>query len=310
MRCWCWAGGPPRGAARHASVALECGSGVLRLRPVQCPPVFRGVWWCAPATASASAYRNKQPKQKEKGWPASRPVSARGGGRVERESPEMGSAPRRGLSPWAAAVPSLLLLAALFAGRAAAFGGGGGGSASLYRHAAFFDRDGDGVVSLAETYGAFRALGFGFGVSSVSAALINGALGSKCRPGNATSSKLDIYIEDIQNGKHGSDTGSYDAQGRFVPEKFEEIFAMHARTVADALTSDEIDQLLEANRERGDYSGWAAAEAEWKMLYSLGKDQDGLLRKDVARSVYDGTLFHRLAPDWKSPEKHSVIREN
>jgi hypothetical protein len=31
---------------------------------------------------------------------------------------------------------------------------------------------------------------------------------------NATSSKLDIYIEDIKNGKHGSDTGSYDTEGR------------------------------------------------------------------------------------------------
>jgi len=56
----------------------------------------------------------------------------------------------------------------------------------------------------------------------------------------------------------------------------------------------------------------AGAEAEWKILYSLGKDKDGLLRKDVARSVYDGTLFHRLAPNWKSPDKErlSVVREN
>jgi hypothetical protein len=56
----------------------------------------------------------------------------------------------------------------------------------------------------------------------------------------------------------------------------------------------------------------AGAEAEWKILYSLGKDKDGLLHMDVARSVYDGTLFHRLAPDWKSPEREklSVIREN
>lgn len=233
---------------------------------------------------------------------------------------ELGRAPRRRVSPAAAAaVPSLLLFAVLFAGRAAAaaaFGhlqGAGAGATALYKHASFFDRDGDGVVSFSETYGAFRALGFGFGLSSVSAALINGALGSKCRPQNATSSKLDIYIEDIQKGKHGSDSGSYDAEGRFVPEKFEEIFAKHAKTVPDALTSDEIDQLLQANREPGDYSGWAGAEAEWKTLYSLGKDKDGLLRKDVARSVYDGTLFHMLAPNWKSPDEEeelSAIRES
>jgi peroxygenase len=103
---------------------------------------------------------------------------------------------------------------------------------------------------------AFRALGFGFGVSTVSAAFINTALGSKCRPENATSSNMDIYIENIQKGKHGSDTGSYDTEGRFVPEKFEEIFAKHAKTVPDALTSDEVDQLVQANRQPGDYAGW------------------------------------------------------
>jgi peroxygenase len=27
---------------------------------------------------------------------------------------------------------------------------------------------------------------------------------------------MDIYIQNIQKGKHGSDTGAYDAQGRSV----------------------------------------------------------------------------------------------
>ncbi|CAL5019436.1 unnamed protein product [Urochloa decumbens] len=219
----------------------------------------------------------------------------------------MGGAPRRSAMAAATAPSSLLLLAVLFVGWAAEYGDG---ATELHMHAAFFDRNGDGVVTPSETYGAFRALGFGFSVSTSSAAFINGALGSKCRPENATLSKLDIYIEDIQNGKHGSDTGSYDAEGRFVPEKFEEIFAKHAKTVPDALTSDEIDQLLQANRQPGDYSGWAAAEGEWKTLYSLGKDKDGLLHKDVVRSVYDGSLFHKLAPNWNSPEKEKLIREN
>jgi hypothetical protein len=57
----------------------------------------------------------------------------------------------------------------------------------------------------------------------------------------------------------------------------------------------------------------AGTEAEWKILYSLGKNGDDLLRKHVARSVYDGTLFSRLAPRWKSPGREkliSVVREN
>jgi hypothetical protein len=31
---------------------------------------------------------------------------------------------------------------------------------------------------------------------------------------NSNSSRMDIYVENIQKGKHGSDTGAYDAQGR------------------------------------------------------------------------------------------------
>ena len=31
---------------------------------------------------------------------------------------------------------------------------------------------------------------------------------------NSSSSRMDIYIQNIQKGKHGSDTGAYDAQGR------------------------------------------------------------------------------------------------
>ncbi|KAF8775924.1 hypothetical protein HU200_004059 [Digitaria exilis] len=211
----------------------------------------------------------------------------------------MGGAPRRP----AAAASSLLLFAVLF-----------GESLALPPSPRRLDFAFTLLLASTLVFGsaAFRALGFGFGVSSASAAFINGALGSKCRPGNATLSKLDIYIEDIQKGKHGSDTGSYDNEGRFVPDKFEEIFAKHAMTVPDALTSDEIDQMLQANRQPGDYSGWAGAEAEWKILYSLGKDKDGLLHKDVVRSVYDGSLFHRLAPNWNTLDKEKLngIREN
>jgi len=43
---------------------------------------------------------------------------------------------------------------------------------------------------------------------------------------------------------------------RFVPSKFEEIFRKHARTHPDALTSDELREMLKANREAKDYSGW------------------------------------------------------
>uniref|UniRef100_A0A0E0K4Z2 EF-hand domain-containing protein n=1 Tax=Oryza punctata TaxID=4537 RepID=A0A0E0K4Z2_ORYPU len=207
-------------------------------------------------------------------------------------------AQRRRLSP-AVAAAALLFFPMFFGSHPAAaaeYGEASGydGMTALQKHAAFFDKDSDGIISLSETYDGLRALGLGTGLSSLSAAFINGVLSPKTRPDNATAPRLSIYIENIHKGIHGSDSGTYDSEGRFVAEKFEEIFAKHAKTVPDALTSDEIDELLQANRKPSDYSGWVAASSEWKMLYKLGKDKDGLLRKDAVREVYDGNLFAKL----------------
>ncbi|CAM0944324.1 unnamed protein product [Alopecurus aequalis] len=202
-------------------------------------------------------------------------------------------------SPAAAQAVSLLLLFATFLGsQASAYGdaSGAGGMTALQKHAAFFDANNDGVVTFSETYQAFRDMGFGFAASTASATFINGALCPKTRPEN-DSSRLSVYIANIHKGIHGSDTGAYDSQGRFVPEKFDEIFAKHGRTVPDALTSTEVDELISANRQPSDYAGWAGAEGEWRILYSIGKDKDGLLRKDAARDVYDGSLFARVVQE-------------
>lgn len=194
-------------------------------------------------------------------------------------------------------MPLLLIFPMLFWSQATAYGdASGAGMTALQKHAAFFDSDNDGIVSFSETYDGLRALGVGIVLSSLSAAFINGALGPKTRPENDTS-RLSIYIENIHKGIHGSDSGAYDSEGRFVPEKFDEIFTKHAKTVPDALTSSEIDELLSANREPSDYTGRVGASTEWKMLYSLGKDKDGLLRKDAVRAVYDGSLFVKLAEE-------------
>ncbi|EMS65539.1 hypothetical protein TRIUR3_09985 [Triticum urartu] len=205
---------------------------------------------------------------------------------------------RRGLRALLISVVLPLLDSGRTGGQASGYGddSGAGGMTALQKHAAFFDRDKDGVVTFSETYAAFRALGFGFASSTLSATFINGVLGPQTRPENDTA-RMSIYIENIHKGIHGSDSGAYDSQGRFVPDKFDAAFAKHGKTVPDALTSAEVDELIAANRQPSDYAGWAGASAEWKLLYSIGKDEDGLLRKDAARGVYDGSLFARVVQE-------------
>lgn len=164
----------------------------------------------------------------------------------------------------------------------------------LQKHVAFFDRNKDGVVYPTETYKGFRAIGSGVAISIAAAAFINGLLGPKTQPGKLPSPLLPIYVKNIHKGKHGSDTGAYDSEGRFVPAKFEEIFKKHARSHHNALTAEELSEMLKANREPKDIGGWVGAWAEWKFLYSLCKDKNGLLQKDTIRDAYDGSLFLKL----------------
>ncbi|KAJ8459970.1 hypothetical protein OPV22_032896 [Ensete ventricosum] len=173
----------------------------------------------------------------------------------------------------------------------------------LQKHVAFFDRNNDGIIYPSETYRGFRAIGSSVALSAASAVFINGFLSPKTSPGKIPSPLLPIYVKNIHKGKHGSDSGVYDSEGRFVASKFEGIFQKHAKTNPNALTSKELMEMLRANREPKDYSGRLAGWTEWKVLYMLCKDKEGLLQKETVRAVYDGSLFVKMEEEQKSSKK-------
>ncbi|KAM6589188.1 hypothetical protein CsatA_011793 [Cannabis sativa] len=173
----------------------------------------------------------------------------------------------------------------------------------LQKHASFFDRNHDGLIYPWETFKGFRAIGSGIALSTVASLFINITLSGKTRPGKFPHLLFPIEIKNIQRGKHGSDSGVYDDQGRFVASKFEELIAKHAHTYPDAMTGKEVRELLRANRTGSFLNGWVGAMAEWLVLYNLAKDKRGLLTKDTIRDVYDGSLFERLEKEHSSSKK-------
>ena len=46
-----------------------------------------------------------------------------------------------------------------------------------------------------------------------------------------------------------------------------------------------------------DYIVRLAGYTEWKILYSLCKDDNGLLHKEIVRAAYDGSLFEKMAKE-------------
>ncbi|KAK4400085.1 putative peroxygenase 4 [Sesamum angolense] len=173
----------------------------------------------------------------------------------------------------------------------------------LQKHVMFFDRNNDGIIYPSETFQGFRAIGCGVLLSSVAAVFINMGLSRKTRPGKPFSLHFPIEVKNIHMAKHGSDSGVYDKEGRFVPTKFEEIFIKHACTYPNALTSNELKAFMKSNREPKDYGGWLAGYTEWKILYDLCKDENGLLHKETIRAAYDGSLFEKMAKEKASKKQ-------
>jgi peroxygenase len=175
------------------------------------------------------------------------------------------------------------------------------GDTTLQRHASFFDDNGDRGVNVAECTRGLKALGLPLGAAEAAALAIVAPLSIQTR---GSLLALNIDIENIQKGKHDSDTGILDKRGRFNARRFEKVFGACStvdRNGDKAFTATELTKMIIANRET--LFGSLVSMVEWQVLLVLAADTKAVERGktvpalSVARikSFYDGTLFYKLA---------------
>lgn len=94
----------------------------------------------------------------------------------------------------------------------------------LQQHVNYFDPDGDGVVWPLDTYRGFHNLGFNIILSLLAVFIIHANFSYPTSPSLLPDPFFRVRVADIHKAKHGSDTGAYDNEGRFLPQKYVHLF--------------------------------------------------------------------------------------
>ncbi|KAL5706709.1 plant seed peroxygenase [Ranunculus cassubicifolius] len=163
----------------------------------------------------------------------------------------------------------------------------------LHQHAAFFDQDGDGIIYPWETY--------------TGCIVINTVFSYPSLPGWLPSPLFPIYIKNIHRTLHGSDTGTFDHEGGFVPANFENMFTKYAHTEPDKFTLVELWKMVTGNRDIYDLVGRIANLLEWGFLFYIASDENWMLNKEDMKNCYDGSLFKQLARKTQERKKFVTI---
>ncbi|KAL4073571.1 Caleosin related protein-domain-containing protein [Scleroderma citrinum] len=170
----------------------------------------------------------------------------------------------------------------------------------MQQHCLYWDRDGDGIIWPKDTWLGFRDLGFNVVFTILAVVVIHSALSLPTRlPVSYFPDPLfRIYVDHIHKGKHGSDSGVFDSYGRFIPSRFEDIWAEFTRRgmtepPRTKMTLGELWEFVSANRVVADPFGWVASAFEWLATFLLVQ-QKGEVDKDDVRKIMDGSLFFEI----------------
>lgn len=119
-----------------------------------------------------------------------------------------------------------------------------------------------------DTFRGFYQLGYGIILSLLSVFIIHGNFSYPTQSSFLPDPLFRIYVANIHKDKHGSDTGTYDTEGRFIPQKFEDMFSKYGEG-RDYLTLWDLSKLMKGQRLIADPIGWGGAFFECRWIHHL-----------------------------------------
>ncbi|KAG9985260.1 Caleosin-domain-containing protein, partial [Aureobasidium melanogenum] len=145
----------------------------------------------------------------------------------------------------------------------------------VQQHVVYWDKDQDGVIWPLDTYRGCRAWGWNPILCLLATFLINVNLSYPTSPSWIPDPFFRIHISNLHKDKHGSDTMTYDNEGRFRPQNFEDLFAKYDRGNKGGLDAWDLVRMHKGQRMAMDFFGWSASFFEWLATYLLLWPEDG-----------------------------------
>lgn len=165
---------------------------------------------------------------------------------------------------------------------------------ALQRHCAFWDPDQDGLIYPWDIFLGFRKLGFHPALCLWAAITMCICSSYSTQPSWWPHPLFAINLHRIDCCRHGSTTGAYDLDGELDDGRFEAVFGKYAGG-EDFFTARTLYACWKGQCCANDFFGWFAGGLEWIAMYILLWPQDGRLRKEDIRGVYDGSIFFEIA---------------
>lgn len=190
------------------------------------------------------------------------------------------------------------------------------------QHVDFFDLNGDGVVTPWETFIGFRLLNWSLLLALFATVVIHSGFSyTTLPPGRVLPDPLfRIYLPQINAAKHGSDSGTYDHEGRFRAQQFADFFNKYGERLETVdgygdfgMTYGQALKGVKAQRCVMDLFGIFAATFECMYCGCFGSEmvanicapgtatyitiwpEDGIMRMEDVRGVFDGSYFYKTA---------------
>lgn len=184
---------------------------------------------------------------------------------------------------------------------------------SIQQHCFFFTRTNPGIIYPHDIFHGFRAIGFNIFLCIAAVLVIHANFSYPTLPPGRTwlshfipNLCFPVYVDMIHKDKHGSDSDSFDDEGRFVPQKFEDIFHKYTSPPHQSISKGEIMHYRKGQCDIMDPIGWGGSIFEWLATYLFLWPEDGRMKKEDVRRVYDGSILFEFEIREKKQAKRNL----